>query len=56
MLVQIPGFVMAAWLSAKELEVYYDDSKQEIIIKPAAPERGNPTKERYWLPSILHSY
>ena len=33
-LVQIPGFVIAAWPSADELEVYYDEDKQTITIKP----------------------
>ena len=33
-LVQIPGFVIAAWPDADELEVYYDEYKQTITIKP----------------------
>lgn len=33
-LVQIPGFVIAAWPDAEELEVYYDEDKQTITIKP----------------------
>lgn len=34
-LVQIPGFVIAAWPDADELEVYYDEDKQTITIKPS---------------------
>ena len=33
-LVQIPGFVIAAWPSADELEVYYDEENERVIIKP----------------------
>ena len=39
-LVQIPGFVIAAWPSADELEVYYDEDKQAIIIRPSI-QRGS---------------
>lgn len=34
-LVQIPGFVIAAWSSADELEVYYDEELQIVTIRPA---------------------
>ena len=40
-LVQIPGFVIAAWPSADELEVYYDEDKQTITIKPNFQRRSN---------------
>ena len=33
-LVQIPGFVIAAWPDADELEVYYDEENESVIIKP----------------------
>ena len=33
-LVQIPGFVIAAWPNANELEVYYDEENGHIIIEP----------------------
>ena len=33
-LVQIPGFVIAAWPNANELEVYYDEENESVIIKP----------------------
>jgi hypothetical protein len=39
-LVQIPGFVIAAWPSANELEVYYDEDKQTVTIKPKV-QRGS---------------
>lgn len=39
-LVQIPGFVIAAWPSADELEVYYDEDKQTITIRPSI-QRGS---------------
>ena len=39
-LVQIPGFVIAAWPSADELEVYYDEDKQTITIKPNFQNRS----------------
>lgn len=34
-LVQIPGFVIAAWPDADELEVYYDEDNNTITIKPS---------------------
>lgn len=34
-LVQIPGFVIAAWPDADELEVYYDEDNDTVIIKPS---------------------
>jgi len=33
-LVQIPGFVIAAWSDAEELGVYYDEENERVIIKP----------------------
>lgn len=33
-LVQIPGFVIASWSDADELEVYYDEENENVIIKP----------------------
>lgn len=33
-LVQIPGFVIAAWPGVDELEVYYDEDTQTVTIKP----------------------
>ena len=33
-LVQIPGFIITTWQNADELEVYYDEDKQTITIKP----------------------
>ena len=33
-LVQIPSFIIAAWPGADELEVYYDEDKQAVTIKP----------------------
>ena len=44
-LVQIPGFVIAAWPSADELEVYYDEDKQTITIRPSIQRRINFAKE-----------
>lgn len=44
-LVQIPGFVIAAWPSADELEVYYDEDKQAITIRPSIQRRINFAKE-----------
>lgn len=34
-LVQIPGFVIAAWPNADELEVYYDKELQVVTIRPS---------------------
>lgn len=39
-LVQIPGFVIAAWSDAEELEVYYDEDDNTITIKPNV-QRGS---------------
>lgn len=39
-LVQIPGFVIAAWPDADELEVYYDEDNDTITIKPNV-QRGS---------------
>lgn len=44
MLVQIPGFVMATWISADHLEVYYNKHKQEVIIKPLQRRIGTAKK------------
>lgn len=33
-LVQIPGFIIAAWPGADELEVHYDEDNQTVTIKP----------------------
>lgn len=44
-LVQIPGFVIAAWPSADELEVYYDEDKQTITIRPSIQRRINFAEE-----------
>ena len=33
-LVQIPGFIIAAWPGADELGVYYDEDNQTVTIKP----------------------
>lgn len=38
-LVQIPGFIIAAWPLADELEVYYDEDKQTVTIRPAVSRR-----------------
>ena len=39
-LVQIPGFVIAAWPDADELEVYYDEDNSTVTIKPNV-QRGS---------------
>ena len=39
-LVQIPGFVIAAWSDAEELEVYYDEDDNTVTIKPNV-QRGS---------------
>lgn len=39
-LVQIPGFVIATWSDAEELEVYYDEDDNTVIIKPNV-QRGS---------------
>lgn len=44
-LVQIPGFVIAAWPDAEELEVYYDEDKQTVTIRPSIQRRINFAKE-----------
>lgn len=44
-LVQIPGFVIAQWPGAEELEVYYDEEAKSVIIKPAIQCGGLFAKE-----------
>ena len=44
-LVQIPGFIIAAWPLADELEVYYDEDKQTVTIRPAVSRRVNFIEE-----------
>lgn len=39
-LVQIPGYIIASWPEATELEVYYDDERDEVKIKPAIHGRS----------------
>ena len=39
-LVQIPGFVIATWSDAEELEVYYDEDNNTVTIKPGL-QRGS---------------
>lgn len=43
-LVQIPGFVIAAWPDAEELEVYYDEENESVIIKPNLQRGSRLTK------------
>lgn len=44
-LVQIPGFVIAAWSNADELEVYYDEELQVVTIRPSILGGVGFTKE-----------
>ena len=44
-LVQIPGFVIAVWPDADELEVYYDEDNSTVTIKPAVSRRVNFIEE-----------
>lgn len=44
-LVQIPGFIIAEWPGADELEVYYDKQQQQVTIKPNIRPRGNSNEE-----------
>lgn len=42
-LVQVPSFVIADWGVAlgSHLEVHYDETKQQVTIKPAVQRRGD---------------
>ena len=46
-LVQVPSFVIANWglTLDSHLEVHYDESNEQVTIRPAVQRRGNVAEE-----------